>query len=143
MVCGPRTGRCLAGRAPGKHRGLPKTPAISQSPAPTGGNAQALPPEFDQDFYLRNRANHSANVRSSIVAGCRVNASLPQRSHRSHQSPGPRASLSGATVFFQPHLSQTNVKGLGLTGMSLLLCRAFAEFDVPPCSLETTVAVYR
>ena len=107
------------------------------------GNAQALPQEFDQDFYLRNRANHSANVRSSIVAGCRVNASRPQRSHRSHQSPGPRASLSGATVFFQPHLSQTNVKGLGLTGMSLLLCRAFAEFDVPPCSLETTVAVYR
>lgn len=91
--------------------------------------------------YLRNRANHSANVRSIILAGCRVNASFPHFSHRSHQSPGPRASLSGATVFFQPHLPQTNVKGLGLMGMSLLLCyarftpQAARPAEFPPCAV--------
>lgn len=69
----------------------------------------------------RSRASHSATVRSITSAGRWLNASLPHLGQRANQSPGPNASLRGATVFFQPHSSHTKVKGLGLIGIAALL----------------------
>lgn len=69
----------------------------------------------------RSRASHSATARSITSAGRWLNASLPHLGQRANQSPGPNASLRGATVFFQPHSSHTKVKGLGLIGIAALL----------------------
>ena len=49
-----------------------------------------------------------------------LNAWLPHLGHCSNLSPGLSASLNGATVFFQPHLSHTKVKGFGGNGIVVL-----------------------
>ena len=69
----------------------------------------------------RRRATNSASAPSSHPAVRIFSALFPHFGHCSNHSPGLNASLCGATVFVQPHVSHSKVKGLGLIGISTLL----------------------
>lgn len=83
----------------------------------------------------RRRARNSAIAASKHPAARILSALLPHFGHRSNHSPGLNASLRGATVFFQPHSSQTYVMGLGFIGISALLSTCLGSL---PSALSTT-----
>jgi hypothetical protein len=68
-----------------------------------------------------HRRKNSAIAFSIHPAARILNALFPHFGHCSNHSPGRSASLKGATVFFQPHLPHTRVKGLGGIGIAVLL----------------------